>query len=328
LHYGRYLGIIGPMFTISFQTAVLAIVQIFAMGAIGFFLVRRKIMDEMGLKLLSFLSVNICFPFFIFYQITHHFNPVQTPLWWAYPLINISLILTGLIVAVLWSLTRKKPLKEEFLAASAMHNAGYIPLMMVSALPLGEASGNVYAAVILSVIGFDTCLWSLGVWLMTRHQNPQVDLKKMINPPLISMAAAIALVLVLGHGLEAENLLKPVKMIGDSALALAMIVIGGNLAMTNLAGVRFERLAPVLLIKLMALPLLALIVLPFLHLDPIMNLVVIIQACMPTSITLSIIGRNYNTGNQEFVNQSIFFTHVCCIFTVPIFLAVYGKWVH
>lgn len=325
------------MFSISFQTAVLAIAQIFAMGAVGFYLVRRQIVDQAGLKLLSFLSVNVCFPLFIFYQITHNFHPDQTASWWKYPLINVTLILGGLLLTALISFisSRKAP-PDETLTACSFHNAGYIPLLMAMALPLGASAGAVYTAVILSIIGFDTCLWSLGVWLMTRKHlpagrpadRPRVELKNLFNPPLISMALAVILVLTHGHTFLWDPLVKPIKMMGDAALALAMLVIGGNLALTNLVNVDFDRIGRVVLIKLVLTPLIALLVLTTLRLDPIWSFVFMVQACMPTAITLSIIGRTYGTRNQEFINQSIFFTHVVCLITVPIFLTLFAGYVH
>src|SRR5579862_1931968 len=115
------------MLPITFQTSTIAVTQIFAMGAMGFYLVRCGIIHESGLKLLSFLSVNIFFPLFIFYQIIKHFDAVRMPFWWGFPLINISLVLTGLLVAFLVTLRHSSnPLKDEFLAVSALHNAGYI----------------------------------------------------------------------------------------------------------------------------------------------------------------------------------------------------------
>jgi len=313
------------MFSVSFQTSVIAVAQIFAMGAMGFYLVRSGIIHESGLKLLSFLSVNIFFPLFIFYQIIKNFNVVRMPFWWGFPLINISLVLIGLLVAFMISLRHRSPIKDEFLAASSMHNAGYIPILMVMSLPLGAWAGQVYTCVILSIIGFDSCLWSIGVWLLTRGKTSRMDLKKMINPPLISMSAALIIVLAFGQGALPEIILKPIKILGDAAMAVAMVVIGGNLSLSSLTKVAWPQVTGVVLIKLIVLPLLTLIVLSVLKLNPLLSFVAIIQACMPSSITLSIIGRNYGTKNQDFVNQSIFFTHLLSMITIPIFLGLYGR---
>src|SRR5271167_1921260 len=110
------------MLPISFQTSAIAVAQIFAMGAMGFYLVRSGIIQESGLKLLSFLSVNIFFPLFIFYQIIENFNVGRMPFWWGFPLINISLVLAGLTIASLVLLRFKSPFKDEFLATSSLHN--------------------------------------------------------------------------------------------------------------------------------------------------------------------------------------------------------------
>ncbi len=313
------------MFSITFQTSAVAVAQIFAMGALGFYLVRRGIIHESGLKLLSFLSINIFFPLFIFYQIVKNFDAASMPFWWQFPLINISLVMTGLCLSFLLAGRHRSPLKDGFLAVSSLHNAGYIPLLMLMSMPLAQWAGQVYACVILSIIGFDICLWSLGVWLLTRSKTPRMDLRKMINPPLISMTAALLITLMFGRGAIPEVILKPVKIVGDAALAVAMIVIGGNLSLASLHKVAQTQVIGAILTKLILLPLITLGVLLVFKLNPLVSLVAMIQASMPSSITLSIIGRNYETKSQDFVNQTIFMTHLLSMITIPVFLGLYGK---
>jgi len=307
------------------------------MGALGFYLVRSGIIHESGLKLLSHLSVNIFFPLFIFNQIIRHFDAVRMPFWWGFPLINISLVLTGLLVSFLvvkvmtgttffnQKVVPVMTFKDGFLAVSSMHNAGYIPLLIMMSLPLGGWAGQIYTCVILSIIGFDTCLWSMGVWLMTRGQSSRMDLRKMINPPLLSMFTAIVIVLVFGGKAVPGIVLKPVEILGDAAMAVAMIVIGGNLSMSGFKKVAWPQVTGAALVKLIVLPLITLVVLSLVKLNPLISFVAIIQACMPSSITLSIIGRNYETKNQDFINQTIFVTHLLSLLTIPVFLAFYGK---
>src|ERR1700733_4661147 len=100
------------MFHITFQTSAIAVAQIFAMGAMGFYLVRSGRIHESGLRLLSFLSINIFFPLFIFYQIIAHFDAVRIPFWWQFPLINISLVSTGLLISSLVTLRHHGHLKD------------------------------------------------------------------------------------------------------------------------------------------------------------------------------------------------------------------------
>ncbi len=306
----------------------MAIGQIFAMGAVGFWLVRSGAVNDAGLKMLSFISVNIAFPMFIFNQILHNFDPIQTPGWWAFPLINISLAALGLTVASLGFYLTGRKIRDEVLLASSFHNAGYIPLLLSMTLPLGVLAGKVYTAIILSIIGFDICLWSVGLWLMTRAQKPKIDLRNMLNPPLVSMAAAVSIVLICGPLHIDDIWLKPVKIIGDSAMALSMLIIGGNLALTKLTKLHAKGMVGAVLLKTMVMPAIALGVLVMLKLDPVLSFVVMVQACMPTAITLSIIGRHNGTRNQDFINTAVFVTHLVCVLTLPIFLGLFGHWMH
>jgi malate permease and related proteins len=315
------------MFPITFQTSTIAVAQIFAMGGVGFYLVRSGIIHDSGLKVLSFLSINIFFPLFIFYQIVANFDASRIPFWWEFPLINISLVTTGLLVSSLVTLRHKSHLKDAFLAVASLNNGGYIPMLIAMSLPLGHLAGQVYACVIFSIIGFDICLWSVGIWIVTREKSGKIDLKKMINPPLMSMVAALVLVLTVGKGFVPEAVLKPMKIMGDAALPVAMIIIGGNLSASASSRVKWVEVTGAALIKLIILPLATLLVLSLVRLNPFVAFVAIIQASMPTSITISIIARNYETRNQDFINRGIFITHLASMVTIPIFLGLYGRFI-
>lgn len=313
------------MVSISFQTAFIAIIQIFLMGSVGYFLVRRRFIDESGLKLLSWLSINVTFPFFIFHQIIKHFDPSTQIYWWAYPLINISLALVGLSIAWLVAQVFDKKDAREWMAVSAFHNAGYIPLLLVTMLPLGEKSQELNSYLILSIIGFDLCLWTLGVWLIGYRHKPKITLGHFLTPPLVSMFLAFIMVLLGLKNFIPELILKPIKTVGDSALPLAMMTIGGNLAFTHFGKVQWKRLGGAILINLFILPTLAFVFLHFTHMDYLWGLALIIQACMPTSVTLSVLGRYYDNPHQNLINQAIFLTHVLCVLTIPLFLGLYGR---
>jgi len=316
------------MFSVSFHTAVIVVIQIFTMGAVGFYLVRSGLLQESGLKTVSFLTVNVFFPLFIFYQILSNFDAKNMPLWWAFPLITMILPLTGLAIASLLVFRHKRANKNAFLAVASFHNGGYLPLLLVSALPWGALAGQVYAGVIFSIVGFDMCVWSLGVWLLTKGEGKRMDFRKILNPPLISMFVAWFIVLVFGPGFVPQLILKPINILGQGTMGLAMILIGGNMGLANLDKLNWKEISVITLLKLMVLPLITLIVLIFLKLNPLISFVAMLNACMPCSITLSIIGRNYETKDQALINQSIFVTHLLSMITIPIFLGLYGKLMH
>ena len=313
------------MFPVTFQTSVIAVVQIFAMGAVGFYLVRASLLQESGLKIVSFLTVNVFFPLFIFYQIITNFDASRMPLWWAFPLIAIILPLTGLFISFFLVFRHTRAHKNAFLAVSSFHNGGYLPLLLVSALPLGAFAGQVYSGVIFSIVGFDMCVWSLGVWLLTKGESKRMDFRKILNPPLISMFAAWFIVLVFGPGFVPQLILKPINLLGQGTMGLAMILIGGNMGLANLNKINWKEITVITLLKLLVLPLITLVILLSVKLNPLISFVAMLNACMPCSITLSIIGRNYETKDQSLINQAIFVTHLLSMITIPIFLGLYGK---
>ena len=314
------------MISISFQTAFIAIFQIFLMGALGFFLVRRCFLDENGLKMLSWLSVNVIFPFYIFNQIINHFDPSTQPNWWAYPLINIGVCFTGLILTGLIVIVLHNKNSKEWMAVSSFHNAGYIPLLLVTVLPFGEKIQELYSYIILTIVGFDLCLWSLGAWLIAAHHNKaNINWKSFINPPLVSMFLAFMFVLFGGKELIPEIVAQPIKIMGDGALGIAMLIIGGNLALTIFDQIQWKNIMGAVAIKLIILPILALLFLRIFHISSVWGFVLMIQACMPTSITLSVFGRYYDNPKQNLINQTIFITHLLCGLTIPLFLGLYGS---
>ncbi len=311
------------MIQVTFLTAVCAVMQIFLMGAVGYVLVKKGAVKVDGLKLLSWISVNVAFPLFIFNQLLTHFDPVKQPLWWSFPLINIGLGFTGLMLGWLFTRIIAKGHQRQWMAVSGFHNAGYIPLLLATTLSLGQLTSDVYSCIILSIIGFDLCLWTIGVWLITN--NPKgIRLQSFFTPPLISMFAAFIVVLIGAKGFFPELILKPIKIMGDSALALAMITIGGNLALTRFTSRGLGEVFGAVGVKLLVMPLLALLLLTFVKMPTVFGFILIVQSCMPTAITLSIIARHHDSEDQDFINQTIFYTHLLSAMTIPLFLGFYG----
>ncbi len=312
------------MLTLSFQSVAVAILQIFLMGLAGYALARKGILDANGLKLLSHLTIQVFFPLFVFYQFVTHFDFNAIPLWWIFPLISFAITLTALGVATLLLGLRGSSFKNEFKAVIALHNAGHVPLLLVTTLPLGSQAPTLYIYIMLSLIGFDLSLWSLGVWLLTRKKGVGLDLTPMLNPPIMAMAAGLGLVFLGLNTSIPELILQPAQILGNAALPLIMVIIGGNLAMTRLSKANTFDLTRICIAKLFIMPALGLAAVAMIKPDPLIGLLIMIQCSTPSAMTLSIIGRHYDIKNQDFVNQAVFFTHLVGIVTLPLVLTLYG----
>ena len=312
------------MLSLSFQTTVLATAQILLMGACGYFLVKKGIVDEAGLDLLTRLLVKFFLPLFMFYQLTGHFSFSDFPDWWLYPLLGVAIAFSGLVVGklALFCCPFIKT-KREFLSLIVFQNSGYIPLMLVTTLFSGEVANRLYVSIFLLLIGFNAMMWSLGVWLLARPKRTGLDVKSFYNPPLIAIIGTLFIIFLGIHKYIPKTIMVPIQLFNQCALPLAMIVIGGALATIKLTHMPKRPIAMVCFAKLIVLPLVAFGVVFAFRLHGLIGFLIVLEAVVPSAVTLSVIARYYQ-GDETFVNQGIFYSHVLSVITMPAFLLLYS----
>ncbi|MBP6343068.1 MAG: AEC family transporter [Candidatus Omnitrophica bacterium] len=314
------------MFEVTFATTFHAMGQIFLLGFLGYMLVRRKFLDAKGLEVLSGLVIGVALPAFNFSQIIEHFNPQGFTNWWIFPLLGFAVVFGGIILASAVLVFRPKfKARKEFKALIGFQNSGYMPLMILSAFPQSPEVVGLTIYVILSLVGFDILLWSLGVWLMTGSETGKFDFRKLINPPMLATLLAVSLMFV-GIGQKIPmTVFSPVKMLGNCLLPLVMLVLGGNFALTNLKNVRLADAASVVLTKLFLYPALMILFVGALGVSRMIGFFLVLEAAVPCANSLSVIARYYKTPNQDFINQSLFLTNLLSVITIPVFLMIYAK---
>jgi predicted permease len=314
------------MLMVSYATTFQAMAQIFLLGFLGYMLVRTKFLDSKGLEVLSAIVIGVTLPAFNFSQIIAHFDPRGFSNWWLFPLLGFAVVFGGILLAsaVLVFRPRLKA-RKEFRALIGFQNSGYMPLMILSAFPQSPEVVGLSIYIILSLVGFDILLWSLGVWLMTGSDGKKFDFRKLINPPMLATLIAVLLMFLnVGQKIPVV-VLSPVKMLGNCLLPLVMLVLGGNFALTNLKNVQVPDAVAVLLTKLFVYPALMILFVKALALPYLIGFFLVLEAAVPCANSLSVIGRYYKTGNQDLINQSLFLTNVLCVVTIPFFLMVYAK---
>ena len=197
--------------------------------------------------------------------------------------------------------------------------------MILNAFPQTPEVAGLCIYVILSLVGFDILLWSLGVWLMTGEQGKKFDFRKLVNPPMLATLIAV-LLMFLGLGQKIPGVvLNPIKMLGNCLLPLVMLVLGGNFALTSLKNVQIADALSVVVTKLVIYPALMILFVVALRVPYLIGFFLVLEAAVPSANSLSVIGRYYRTGNQNMINQGLFFTNILSIVTIPIFLMLYAK---
>ena len=310
---------------LSFQTTFLATLQILLMGLCGYAFFKGKMIDEQGLRTLSGLSINVFWPCFVFYQLTQNFDFKTYAHWWSFPVLSFSLTLLGLLVAgFLLVFCKCVSAKKEFIALAAFQNSGFIPLLLVTALFSPAIAQKLYVTIFLFLIGFDLSFWSLGVWLLARQRMKKFELKSLVNSPILTICASLLLIALGLQKFIPQVIINPVKLFSGCALPMAMIITGGNLAAIEIFGGNKKAIAWALAAKLLIMPALALGVVLSLRPDFLVGFLIVLQASVPSAMTLSVIARHYRIEDDRLINQGVFFSHVFSVVTIPIFLMLYA----
>jgi hypothetical protein len=312
------------MFLTAFKTTGLAIAEIFILGLLGFFLIKRKILSYEGLDGISRLVIEIALPLFIFCKFIKEFSFSLYPNWWIFPILSVALTVLGFAISsfFLWT-TRNPDEGRQFISLVGFQNSGYLPLPLVAAMLPPNEAGQMFIYIFLFLVGFNLLMWSWGVYLLTYHKARRFEFGSLFSPPVV--ATLIGLLCV---WLKLENSLpnfvfRPLKMVGDCTLPLAIFVVGASLAEMELGkGINKPALFFICLLKLAVLPLIVLAVLIKVKISYLIALLLLIQATMPPATTLSVIIRHYKK-TDHLVSPAIFIGHIISILTIPLFLSLF-----
>ena len=313
------------MFFISaFKTTAVATIQIFLVGLLGFLLVRRNFLSSEGLNVLSRFIIEITLPIFIFCALIKDFSFSLYPNWWIFPILSLIITALGLAIGYIFiGLDKGISQKRQFLSLVAFQNSGWLPLPLVAAL-LPEAEARIlFIYIVMFLLGFNLVIWSFGVWLLSEKTIKNFELGSLFSPPVIATGLSLLFIALGINKWMPAAILKPLKMLGDCTLPLALIVVGANLGGIAMRGEDNNReILYVVLAKLMVLPLVVFIILFSFPLPHLVKLLVVIQASMPAATNLSIICRHYKVEDR-LVTKAIFWTHVASIITIPLVLALF-----
>lgn len=311
------------MFLENFRITSLAMAQIFILGALGYYLVRRNIFSRAGLDALSRLVIQIIFPAMIFTQLLQNFSFNLYPNWWIFPLVSLIITVSALIVGLfLLKLIKLKNHKLQFLSLVGFQNSGYLPLAMVASIFSGQEMNNIFIYIFLFLLGFDLVAWSLGIYMLTYDQKVKFKLQHIFSPPVIANLSTLAIIALGLNKFIPQSIFKPMQMVGNCTLPLALIVVGGNVALVHLKDVDKKTVFFFLLGKLIILPALGIWIVLKLGLPQLFGFLIVMQLAMPSATSLSVIVRRYNR-EDALISQGVFFSHIISLITVPLFLGLY-----
>ncbi|MDD4295008.1 MAG: AEC family transporter [Candidatus Omnitrophica bacterium] len=309
------------MFVVSIAILKLTLI-VFA----GYFLCKFKYPDDKTLNFLSDFVVSITMPALVFSTLVTNVDIVlaNSPL--LFILLSILFFAGGLLTAMLITFRMEHVCKREFFGLVTFQNAGYLPMVLVSLLFPAGLSDKFLVYIFLYILGYNILMWSLGSFFLFKKRKDKFKLKTLVNPPVIAVLLGLVTIYSGLYKYLPAVIVEPVQMIGKTTFVLSMIVLGGWLSRVTLKDIMsdFPLSFGAALVKLIIIPLAFLVCLILFKIDQILGLFVIIQAAMPSAVSLPIVA-NIHGANSRFMAHAVLLSHIFSILTVSFWISLYMK---
>lgn len=212
----------------DFLFSINAVLPLFILTALGWFLTKFKVWDSEFLKTANGISFNVLIPTMLFYNIyTSDFRSVFDAKLLAFVLIFVTVVVgTGFVVVSL--LTRDRARRGVIIQALFRGNFALLGLPLCQALA-GEAGAQTASVFLAFLIPTFNILATvvLSVYSNDNVESPLEILKKILKNPLI-IGCVLGLIFSLLKIRLPEIILKPVRDLKSVATPFALLVLGGD----------------------------------------------------------------------------------------------------
>ena len=288
------------------------IVEIFLILFAGVIASRVDIIDHQTNKRLSGLLLQVICPAMLFMSYQIEFRQERF----------LGLVLTAAlgvasmvaaIVVIQFLVPDKGRANAEIERLSAIYsNCGFIGIPLINGI-LGS-EGVFYITAYITV--FNLIIWSHGLALMTGSADIKTVVRQFIQPATI--AIGLGIVCFLARIQVPSIVAEPMKMVGDMNTPLAMLVAGCNLAESNLlSALKRPRTYWISFLKLLAEPLLALLILAFVPVNLMVKLAVLVASACPTCAMGTMFALQYNR-DSNYASELFAITTLLSLFTIPL----------
>ena len=326
-----------------------AILTIVLMSAGGIILARLKLIDSNSLQVLSRIIFHLLMPCMLFASFAQTIDLDKLKELWILPLTAFIYIVAGIALgAAAARILKIKPDRKSMVAASSgFANAMYLPIPLVAAICsiFPEFSGNPelkavgMAYVSMFIIIFSPMMWTLGFNILGEKPHSSIKFSDIITPPVcgIILGFIVANLPLAKNAFCSDNgFLHPVftagVSLGNAVVPCAMIVLGGSFAFSPIAKhMDRKSVFAVILVKLILLPLLAILYIKFLIFsniiphgaiqDRLLALVMLIQAAVPPATTLIVIS-SLQKKNLEEMGALLQWSYLISLVTLTLFIVL------
>lgn len=307
--------------------AVLTLIErfslIFGLIAIGFLLVKLKVLSGKDTKVLADIVILVATPALMFTSVIGSFDLASiadySVMFLAGLLMPLFLIVIAYVAAKSMKIDRSK--QGVFISATAFSNTVFIGLPITVALYGNEA----VASVLMLDFGMTLVFWTIGLAVLTDNftwQGLGRLLKTVLNAPFVALI--VTLILALLEVKPPSLLLEMGEMIGQIAIPLSLLLIGMTMATFTRKSMRFDKtIGATLLMRLALSPLMMLLIVYYLPIPTISKQVLTIQAGLPTMMSVAIVAQTYGK-EHGYATSLVVATTMASLMTLPVVAYVLG----
>lgn len=299
-----------------------SVALLLGIGVIGLWVIGRRIMPQEALGALSILALDIALPSLVFVNILQNFNPSEFHDWWLLPLWWAAFtVFLGLLTA-LSSLISKVRSRREFAASLFFQNGLFFPLAILTGM---FGSGSSYIVDLFFFMLFFPSLLFSTIHLFYGKTAKALDWGKIINRVLLATLVATALRLVGGERFIPRFVVSTLEMVGDTALPLLLLILGGNMYVDFREKGSFQpmEVGKFVLVKNVLFPLATLGALVVFRPPYHVALLMIMEAAVPPVTAVPILTERAG-GNRHLVNQFMLVSFALSLLSIPLIMGLFG----
>ncbi|MCG7344613.1 AEC family transporter [Sporosarcina sp. ACRSL] len=288
---------------------------IFAVGFIG-----QKLIG-FNIKSISTTALYLMSPFLAFR--TFYGNPLT---WDYFYIVLFNLLLFLFLFLLVWSTARimgatRSERSAMILGGVFMNSGNYGAPVVLFAL---GAIGFDYAVIIM--VFHALIMNTFGIFIASIGSDERATwqdaLHRVVRMPLI-YAAALGICLQFFAFQLPDPLMEGISLVADASIPTVMLVLGMQLAAMTKKKVAYRYVTAVTLIRMVASPAIAMLILVFLPVNDLLRMVLIIQASMPAAANTTLFALQFGT-EPDLVSFTTFVTTLISIVTIPVILLLLG----
>ena len=309
---------------VIFWTIFESVGVLLGLGALGFYIIGRRIMPGNILGLLSPLALDIALPCLIFISIIKNFTLDAFPRWWTIPLwwIFFSILALGLSVAGGMFISQKET-RREFAISLFYQNGIFFPLAIITGL---FGSDSAYLVMLFLFISFHPALFfSTYRFFFSNRTGEKINWSRVIHPALIMTIIALIIRLMDGQRLIPSFVITQFSLIGAMALPLVMIILGGNIFMDFKEKGQIQALEIVkfVIMKNFIFPLVFLGILLMIRPTYPIAMIIFLQSTVPPITAIPIVTQRQG-GDFTLTNQFIVASYLSLLISIPIMFSLFA----